>query len=591
MNIEYLLKQLKMEEESSYFQQAKMEKPVYYKSSQKLCVYLKLEKPLPFQIWRMLKDRLMKHLKCSVEMEISVLNMSMEDGLLKEYADECIILNHLHLHNEIHEGKMKISEEQTEDFYVLQEWLKKAGLKLEEEKETAVLIEEVKKVKAPKVTYTPEAPKEKKSYVPRGKKTYLPLTLHEIHEACENVEIWGDIFEIEMRPVGKSMLQSVYLADDDDAIVMKRFSGARLSEEEMNQLKVGQRIRAYGRVVDDSYLRTLVFMPDRIEVIEKKMREDTAEKKRVELHLHTKLSEMDGVSDISQYIDQAAAWNHTALAITDHLVVQDFPKAQRYLEKINKGREHPIKMLYGVEMNMVDPELNIVTHPNDTKLEEASYCIFDLETTGLSSRYDHIIEFGGVIVENREVKDKLQMFIKPPVALSAFTTNLTNITEDDLANALPFEEAADKILEFIGDRVLVAHNASFDVNFINDSLIRIGRKPLENPVIDTLDLSYSMHADRKAHRLGNVARIYNIKYDEEVAHRADYDAQVLSDVYLNMLNELKDVKTLNELSHYYTEACFSKVRVKHIVVFAKNKAGLKSLFELITLSHTEAFGL
>ena len=401
MNIEYLLKQLKMEEESSYFQKAQLEKPIYYKSAQKL----------PFQVWRMLKDRLMKHLKCSVEIEISVQDMSFEDDLIKEYAEECIVLNHLRLHSDIHQGKMKISDDQLEDFYVLQEWLKRVGLKLEEEKEEAIFREEVKKVKAPKVTFTPEVNVEKKkTYVPRGKKSYLPLSLHEIHEACENVEIWGDIFEIEMRPVGKSMLQSVYLADDDDAIVMKRFSGARLSEEEMNQLKVGQRIRAYGRVVDDSYLRTLVFMPDKVEVIEKKMREDTAEKKRVELHLHTKLSEMDGVSDISQYIDQAAAWNHTALAITDHLVVQDFPKAQRYLEKINKGRENPIKMLYGVEMNMVDPELNIVTHPNDTKLEEASYCIFDLETTGLSSRYDHIIEFGGVIVENREVKGKLREF-------------------------------------------------------------------------------------------------------------------------------------------------------------------------------------
>ncbi|MGN1344758.1 MAG: exonuclease domain-containing protein, partial [Traorella sp.] len=322
-------------------------------------------------------------------------------------------------------------------------------------------------------------------------------------------------------------------------------------------------------------------------VIQKKEREDQEEKKRIELHLHTKLSEMDGVSSISEYIDQAVKWDHDALAITDHLVVQDFPKAQRYLEKINKNREKPIKMLYGVEMNMVDPELNIVTHPNDTELESARYCIFDLETTGLSSRFDHIIEFGGVIVENREVKRTLQMFIKPPVELNAFTTNLTNITEADLKDAKSFEESCDTILEFIGDSVLVAHNASFDVNFLNDSLVRVEKKPLDNPVIDTLDLSYSLHKDRKAHRLGNVARIYNIKYDEEVAHRADYDAKVLSDVYLNMLNDLKEVKTLNDLANFYTEECFSKVRVKHVIVFAKNKAGLKSLFELITLSHTK----
>ena len=120
--------------------------------------------------------------------------------------------------------------------------------------------------------------------------------------------------------------------------------------------------------------------------------------------------------------------------------------------------------------------------------------------------------------------------------------------EQDLKGAKSFKDSCDEILEFIGDSVLVAHNASFDVNFLNDALVRVGKKPLDNPVIDTLDLSYSIHADRKAHRLGNVARIYNIKYDEEVAHRADYDAKILSDVYLNMLNELKHVKTLNDLS-------------------------------------------
>ena len=588
MDLEYLLEQLKIRQESVYFQNGKIKKIVYYKNDHTLSLFLELEKPLPFRVWRIFRDSLMRTLKCSIDMEISVHEYHADDEQMHEYIDEFISLKHLNLKSECRQGKMRIHESQNEDFHVLQECMEKAGFIIEEEKEEAVFAQEVKKVKAPaQSTVSSEIQEKKKTYVPKGKRSYLPLSLSEIHEACENVEIWGDVFEIETRQVGKSVLQSVYLADDDDAIVMKRFSGAKLSEEEMNKLKVGQRIRAFGRVADDSYLRTLVFMPDKIEFIEKKQREDHAPLKRVELHLHTKLSEMDGVSDIAQYIDQAAAWNHKALAITDHLVVQDFPKAQRYLEKINKGRENPIKMLYGVEMNMVDPELHIVKNPNDTKLEEARYCIFDLETTGLSSRYDSIIEFGGVIVENREVKRKLQMFIKPEVALSAFTTNLTNITEGDLADALPFEQVCDEILDFIGDSVLVAHNASFDVNFLNDSLIRIGRQPLNNPVIDTLDLSYSLHADRKAHRLGNVARIYGIKYDEEVAHRADYDAQILSDVYLNMLNDLKEVETLNDLARFYTEDCFSKVRVKHIIVFAKNKAGLKSLFELITLSHTK----
>lgn len=588
MNLENIIKQLKMENDLTYFHNGKIDKPRYIKNNNILKIQLHLEKVLPYQIYCILKDRFMKYLKCSIQIQIESKDTSCNEKELMNYILEIMSNHHYSFHIELKDGKIKLDKDKQSEYEHIQECLKQFGIEVEFIESETQVFEEVKTVKGPKRTNeVKEVIQEKKPFTPKKKRTYLPLELKDIHEACENVEIWGDVFEIETRPVGKSILQSVYLADNDDAIVMKRFTGARLSEEEMNQLKVGQRIKAYGRVADDSFIRSLVFMPDKIEVIEKTSREDNAEEKRVELHVHTKLSEMDGVSGISQYIDQALKWNHKAIAITDHLVVQDFPKAQRYLERVNKGRENPLKMLYGVEMNMVDPELNIVRNPNDTKLEKARYCIFDLETTGLSSRFDHIIEFGGVIVENREVKQTLQMFIKPPVELSAFTTNLTSITQQDLKDAKSFEESCDEILNFIGDSVLVAHNASFDVNFLNDALVRANRKPLENPVIDTLDLSYSMHADRKAHRLGNVARIYNIKYDEEVAHRADYDAKILSDVYLNMLNELKDVETLNDLANYYTESCFSKVRPKHIIVFAKNKAGLKSLFELITLSHTK----
>lgn len=588
MDLQPLLKQLKLENESSYFLNGEISKIQFYQSSQSLNIQMKLEKTIPFQIYRIFKDRLMKELCCKVDFQIEYQDNTIRDEELCAYLHEILIQHKYFMNVHCKSGKVILDNEDDEIFELLSKQSKNLGFHIKKNHNESNFDVEVKKVKGPQRVEIKETMNDKKtSFVPKNKRNYVPLNLKDIHEACEGVEIWGDIFEIETRPVGKSILQSVYLADDDDAIIMKRFSSAHLSEDELNKLKIGQRIKAYGRIVDDSYLHTLVFMADKIEVITKIQREDRANTKRVELHLHTKLSEMDGVSDIGEYIDQAAAWGHRAIGISDHLVVQDFPKAQRYMEKINKGRENPLKMMYGVEMNMVDPCLNIVRNPNDTELEKARYCIFDLETTGLSSRFDYIIEFGGVIVENREVKKKLQMFIKPPVALSAFTTNLTNITDDDLKDALPFDKACEEILEFIGDSVLVAHNASFDVNFLNDALVSVGRKPLDNPVIDTLDLSYSLHADRKAHRLGNVARIYNIKYDEEVAHRADYDAQVLSDVYLNMLNDLKEVKTLHDLSTFYSEACFSKVRPKHIIVYAKNKAGLKSLFELITLSHTK----
>ncbi|MGL5978141.1 MAG: PolC-type DNA polymerase III [Erysipelotrichaceae bacterium] len=323
--------------------------------------------------------------------------------------------------------------------------------------------------------------------------------------------------------------------------------------------------------------------------MEKKQRVDKAEKKRIELHTHTKLSEMDGVSSVQDYIATAASWGMDAIAITDHGVVQSFPKAQGAMSKVNKGRETPFKVIYGIEMNMVDPNLTIVKHPDERVLAEAQYCVLDLETTGLSSQYDHIIEFGGQIIEQRSLSEKtLQCFVKPPVPVSAFTTSLTGITQQDVDGGLSLEAALDKILAFIGDRVIIAHNAAFDMSFLNDKLISLGRKPLSNPVIDTLDLSRWIHREKKGHRLGIVARIYGVAYDDETAHRADYDTQVLAQIYLKMMsNELKDVATLHDLANLSDESAFNKVFKKHTTVLAKNAAGLKELFELVTLSHTK----
>lgn len=587
-DLQQLALKLKMEEYVNWFEDGSyIGKPVLNVSKEQLELQIRIQKVLPFDIYQIFYNCLRKYLKMSVLLKIVTDDHTVDDETLMAYVTEVCQCHRIDLKAECKENKIIVDLKDKELAGNIQKWLEDTGIKVSVEVKEENINVEVKTIKIKQ----PEKPvvyeDKKKSYVPKKQRDYVPLKLHEIHEACMNVEITGKVFEIEIRPVGKSLLQSVYLHDDEDAIVMKRFSGAKLSEEEMNEIKIGDTIKAFGNVENDSFLHDLVFRPDKIEKIQPVKRKDSAEEKRIELHLHTKLSEMDGVCAMKEFIDTAVEFGHEAIAITDHLVVQDFPKAQRYVEKINKGREKPFKLLYGVEMNMVDPKLDIVTNPNDTFLEDASYCVFDLETTGLSTRFDHIIEFGACIVEHRMVKKTMQLFVKPPVALSNFTTQLTSITEEMIKDAKPIEKCIDEILDFIGDRVLVAHNAKFDVNFLNDALIRMGREPLHNPVIDTLDLSYSMHADRKAHRLGNIARIYNIKYDEEVAHRADYDAQILSDVYIGMMNDLKDVKTLNDLSHYYDESCFSKVRPKHITVFAKNKAGLKSLFELITLSHTE----
>lgn len=482
---------------------------------------------------------------------------------------------------------------------ILIDELKKFGIHVNIKVDMLTIQNEIKTVEvarreevAPKPVevYKPDP----KSYRKKSFNDYIKIKIRDLSEGVSEVKIQGKIFDIENIEMKNGKIrQNLYIHDEDDAIMMQRFERGNLTADVLKMVKVNDTVIAYGGVEYNMYQRENVFKPQQIEVIEEVKRKDTAEEKRVELHVHTKYSEMDGVCEIPEYINQANEWGHDAIAITDHCVVQAFPFAPEAVAKINKNRDkdHPFKMLYGVEVNMVDPVLNIVRNIQDINLEEGSYCIFDLETTGLSSKYDHIIEFGAKNMDHRAITGSMQMFIKPPVPLKAFTTELTNITENDLADAPTIEEAIDQILEFIGDRILVAHNADFDVNFLNDLLIRLGRKPLNNPVIDTLDLDRSLHKERKAHRLGNVARMYDVRYDEDGAHRADYDANVLADVLLKMFNEINskypEVKTLQDLQNMQDESCFSKVRKKHVTVLAKNAAGLKEVFELVTLSHID----
>ena len=606
----------KMEEDNpdlQYFEHGSfVMKPVYRKRSNVIEMEVALPQPLPFRAWDVFCMRLTKITRCRVDLSIRCEKCNADLLEVNSYIQRFVSKQmHLKIFHDslpsLEDDKYlvyRIADEQARDQavqnkHLLQDFLTRCGFQLE------IHVEEMKVAAAiPTIKMKNDAPKpvkvfeEKKNYnfKPKGKKgldTYVPFPIHDINEECHGVRIKGKIFEIEIRTLrnGKD-IQTLWIADEDDAIIMKRFERGAVTKEVLSEIKIGDCVVAYGNVEFDSYSRELVFMPHVIEQVAEVKRVDEAEEKRVELHVHTKLSEMDGVSDISEYIKTANSWGMDAIALCDHRVVQAFPTAQTVVDGINRNRdpEHPMKILYGVEMNMVDPVLNIVRNADDTELEKGTYCVFDLETTGLSPRFDHIIEFGAQIVHNRECVKSLQMFIKPPVQLSAFTTELTSIKEDDVRNAKTFAECVDEILEFIGDKVLVAHNATFDYGFLNAELKRIGRKPLMNPVVDTLDLARSMF-DRKAYRLGNLARQFGIAYEEGGdsggAHRADYDADVLAQVFMNMLNELKHIKTLRELQDMQSSDCFNKVRDKHVTILVKNMTGLKELFELITLSHTE----
>lgn len=600
-------------DEWSYFEGGVFQAtPMYLKQSHIVKIAIHVPAILPFRIWDVFGIQVKKFTHTKVELEVSCDQCDTTIPVLSEYIHHftalypqyrCFVdvipsLEDRYLIYRVKEERLK--DDIIQQKYKLEDFLKKCGFQIEilvedfvaqqEIPTVKMRVNEIQKQNKPVAVY-----EEKKNYQfkPKGKKgldAYIPFSIQDITEECHDIKIQGKIFEAETRTLrtGKD-IQTLWICDENDAITIKRFERGSVTKEVLSEIKVGDYVCVYGKVEYDSYTRDLVFMPDIIEKKEEVKRQDQAEVKRVELHVHTKLSEMDGVSSIEEYIKTANAWGMDAIACTDHMVVQAFPKAQHVVSAINKNRDpqKPFKMIYGLEMNMVDPVLQIVRNIQDIELEKGTYCVFDLETTGLSSRFDHIIEFGGQIVKDRTCVKALQLFVKPPVALSAFTTELTGISEEHMLQARPFEECVDEILDFIGDHILVAHNASFDYNFLNDALIRIGRKPLQNPVIDTLDLARSLHEDRKGYTLGQIARSYGIRYDQEVAHRADYDAEILAQVYMNMLNELKHIPNLQALQDMQSELCFNKVRKKHVTILVKNMAGLKELFELVTLSHTK----
>jgi len=405
------------------------------------------------------------------------------------------------------------------------------------------------------------------------------------------VEVEGIIFKSDSRTMRKNgkQIATIYYSDNSYSIISNIFETKKFDKEFLERLIVGKRIRVKGQPLYDSYARQMAIKVQDITFLEDlPLRQDTYEgEKRIELHAHTKMSAMDGVADVEDYFKAAKRFGMSAIGITDHGVVQAFPKAQ------DMGKVNGIKVLYGSELYMVESKLNIAFNEKDIPLKEMTYTVFDLETTGLSARYDRIIEFGATKYCRGDIIDEVDFFINPKTPLSPITTKLTGITEEMVRGGKQIKQALKDILEFIGDSTLVAHNATFDFGFLNEALKNNGMKKLKNPIIDTLPLSRYLFPKIRSHSLGATARQVNADYDEDEAHRAIYDAQVLSNVWQSMSATLLSInpefthKQLNDLTS--DEVILNSPHPSHVIVYAKNKKGLKDLFTLISDSNIKYF--
>ena len=291
--------------------------------------------------------------------------------------------------------------------------------------------------------------------------------LSKLNEDSTNVEVEGQLYGIDKPKIirsGKTML-TCGLGKGDVGISLKMMENDNLTPDFMESLKNESWARVKGYVSRDSYKHNLTIDVRSLEVIDgPELRTDDEKEKRVELHLHTKMSAMDGVTSTDDYFKLAKNMGHTALAVTDHGVVQSFPEAQTAQLKTS------VKAIYGCEFYMVNDELPFVLNPVDIPLNKASFVVFDLETTGLSTRYDKITEFGGIRFENGQIVKTMQMFINPERKIPEAIVQKTKITDEMVRNQPTIEQAIDKILEFMDGAILVSHNITFDYGFLKEVL-------------------------------------------------------------------------------------------------------------------------
>ncbi|MGG3572130.1 PolC-type DNA polymerase III [Bacillus gobiensis] len=413
-------------------------------------------------------------------------------------------------------------------------------------------------------------------------------SLDSIMDEERRITIQGYVFDAETRELKSGRTLCIFkVTDYTDSILVKMFSREKEDAQLMKSLKKGMWVKARGSIQNDTFVRDLVMIANDVNEIKGKSREDTSEKgkKRVELHLHSPMSQMDAVTGIEKYVQQAKKWNHTAIAVTDHAVVQSFPDAY------SASKKHGVKMIYGVEVNLVDDGIPIAYNPTHRNLAEDTYVVFDVETTGLSAVYDTIIELAAVKIHNGEIVDRFERFANPHHPLSATTIELTGITDDMVKDAPDVDVIIREFKEWIKDDILVAHNASFDMGFLNVAYKKLLKTDkAANPVIDTLELGRFLYPEFKNHRLNTLCKKFDIELTQH--HRAIYDAEATGYLLLKMLKDAqeKDILFHDQLNENMGQSnAYQKSRPHHATLLAQNETGLKNLFKLVSLSHIEYF--
>lgn len=428
--------------------------------------------------------------------------------------------------------------------------------------------------------------KQKQIYGSRAiRKSTVPMSQLELD--MDIVAIEGDVFFVDHKDLKKRNAYIICfdVTDYTGSIRVTKFMPKEEGQMIVDQVKKGQRLSIQGRLNINRFDNDLVLEPQIIRQTEKTSKQDNAEKKRVELHLHTKMSTMDALTDTKKVVARAIEWGHPAIAITDHGIVQSFPDAWNAA----KGK---IKVLLGIEayyINNVDDKL-VVQGPANGSLH-APIVAFDIETTGLNPKRDRLTEIGAVILENGQVTKKFQTFVNPGCPVPQEITKLTGITDEMVQDAPSQEQAIRAFLDFAGNHPLAAHNADFDMGFIKDGCERYGI-PFALTSIDTLALAQNLLPDLGRYKLNLVAR--HLDLPDFNHHRASDDAITVAYMLMPFFRMLQEqgvdrIEQINSTMEKFNTIGKAKRMPRHLIILVKNKVGLRNLYKLVSLSHLDYF--
>ena len=398
----------------------------------------------------------------------------------------------------------------------------------------------------------------------------------------------GVVFDVEHKVTRTGrVLINFKMTDYTSSFSMQKWVKNEEEAQKFDIIKKNSWLRVRGNVEMNNFTRDLTMNVQDVQEVVHYERKDLMPEgeRRVEFHAHTNMSTMDALPEVEEIIATAAKWGHKAVAITDHGNVQSFPHGYKAAKKAG------IQLIYGMEANIVEDRVPIVYNEVEMDLSEATYVVFDVETTGLSAIYNDLIQVAASKMYKGNVIAEFDEFINPGHPLSAFTTELTGITDDHVKNAKPLEQVLQEFQEFCKDTVLVAHNATFDVGFMNVNYERHGLPKISQPVIDTLEFARNLYPEYKRHGLGPLTKRFGVALEHH--HMANYDAEATGRLLFIFIKEVAEKHGVTDLARLNIDLIspdsYKKARIKHATIYVKNQVGLKNIFKLVSLSNTKYF--